>query len=78
MSDSEQIRGLCNICWDENELIKTKFYYPIACHCCSPVHFSIVYHCATCTPKPPIVTELQIATAKLLDPIFEDLFKQSK
>jgi len=76
MGDTEQRRGLCHVCFEQNDLVKTYFHYPIACECCGPTHFSIVYHCATCIPKAPRVTELQVTSAKLLDPIHEGLFKK--
>jgi len=78
MSDSAQEKGRCHVCWEEDFLTRTKFYLPIACECCGPTHVEIVYHCFTCTPKIPRTTKIEIATAKLLDPIFEGLFKQRK
>lgn len=48
-----QLIGICSICHKETVLDKTYFSYPIKCDCCSPQHFSVVYHCKDCVPKIP-------------------------
>ena len=78
MENSNYNSSRCQVCWEEAFLTRTTFDLPIACECCGPTHFEIVYHCSRCTPKMPRTTKIEVTTAKLLDPIFEGLFKQRK
>ena len=45
--------GSCDICKEENELVRTYYNYNIVCLCHSPNHFVFVRHCSTCVPKEP-------------------------
>jgi len=65
----------CSICKQISEISRTYYHFPIACECCGPTHFILVRHCANCTPEMPKRTNIDISTAKLLDPIHEGLFK---
>ncbi len=75
MGDTEQRRGLCHVCFEQNDLVKTYFHFPIACECCGPIHFELVRHCENCKPEMPKFADVHISTAKLLDPISNGLFK---
>jgi hypothetical protein len=68
--------GQCKYCHQIGPLIRTYYYFPIACDCCGPTHYEMVRHCPTCNPVMPNFTEIIIATKRLLDPITENLFKK--
>lgn len=71
-------RDRCSICRRLGNIIRTYYYFPIACECCGPQHHVVIRHCKNCKPQMPRRTEVQITTAKLLDPIGEGLFKKVK
>ena len=68
--------GHCKGCNKEGPVIRTYYYFPIACECCGPTHHEMVRHCHTCNPVMPNFTEIKVATKRLLDPITENLFKE--
>jgi hypothetical protein len=68
-------RDKCSICRKLGNISRTYYHFPIACACCGPTHLELVRHCENCKPEMPKFTNVQIATAKLLDPVHEGLFK---
>ena len=68
--------GMCRYCKKEGPVLITYFRFPITCSCCSPTHSERVEHCNNCEAKMPTETKIWIDTSKLLDPIFEGLFKK--
>lgn len=61
---SQQEIGTCSICDIAKVAVTRKYYYyNIKCTCCNNLdspHFEIVYHCATCIPKPPLIIKAHV------------------
>lgn len=68
--------GICRYCREASHLRVTYFRFPINCDCCSSTHSERVEHCNKCEAKMPSETRIWIDTKKILDPIFEELFKK--
>jgi hypothetical protein len=68
--------GPCRYCKEEGLLRITNFSFPIKCECCSPNHSIRIMHCNTCEAVMPMETQLWVRTEKLLDPVYEGLFKK--
>lgn len=59
--------GLCAVCGKKGNLVRTYFYYPIKCTCCSPEHFELVRHHEDCVPKEPLHTKIEFDTRDLVE-----------
>lgn len=62
---NEVERGVCDVCGKEGDLVRTYFYYPINCTCCSPSHFELIRHHKGCIPKEPKYTKVEFRTEDL-------------
>ena len=62
--------GKCDVCGQENHLMRSTFNYDIKCECHSPNHFEISNHCLACVPVPPFETKIILKTENL-NPLFE-------
>lgn len=57
--------GKCEVCGKEGLLQRTTYHYDVKCECHGPNHFEMIRHCATCKPKEPVYTSIQVKTSTL-------------
>lgn len=61
--------GTCEVCGQDNNLVRTYYRYTVECSCHFPSHFEVVRHCKECTPAEPaytIIDGFTVPTANLM------------